>query len=159
MRGLAGKDSLEGGQGADILDAGAGADKMRDDDGAVALAGDGNDTEFGSQAADTINLGGGKDLMIFNDILDATDMVIGFDRIAGGASQDVINLDALFDSRGIATSQRAGLVTFVDVGNDVEARVNVGSFSVTVLTFKDMPDTAGLTAGNTAIDDVFVGTL
>jgi len=70
----------------------------------------------------------------------------------------VINLDALFDSRGIATAQRAGLVTFVDTGNDVEVRVNVG-FSVTVLTFKDMPDMTGLTAGNAATDDVFVGSL
>ena len=49
-------------------------------------------------------------------------------------------------------------MTFVDVGNDVEVRVNVG-FSVTVLTFKDMPDTAGLTAGNLAPDDALVGTL
>ncbi len=144
-----GNDTLDGGNGDDNITGGLGAE--------VITAGDGNDTVFGSQAADTINLGGGKDLMIYKDILDGPDTVIGFDRTAGGVSQDVINLDALFDSRGIATAQRAGLVTFIDTGNDVEVRVNVG-FSVTVLTFKDMPDTNGLTAGNLATDDVFVGT-
>ncbi|HVR68857.1 MAG TPA: Ig-like domain-containing protein, partial [Verrucomicrobiae bacterium] len=145
-----GNDSLDGGNGDDSITGGLGAE--------LIVAGDGNDTVFGSQAADTVSLGGGKDLMIYKDVLDGPDMVSGFDRTAGGASQDVINLDALFDSRGIATAQRAGLVTFVDTGNDVEVRVNVG-FSVTVLTFKDMPDTTGLTAGNLATDDVFVGTL
>ncbi len=145
-----GNDTMDGGSGDDAITGGLGAD--------LIAAGDGNDTVIGGQAADTITLGGGKDLMIYRDILDATDMVSGFDRTAGGASQDVINLDALFDSRGIATAQRAGLVTFVDTGNDVEVRVFVG-FSVTVLTFKDMPDTTGLTAGNAATDDVFVGSL
>ena len=79
-------------------------------------------------------------------------------QTAGGSSQDTIDLDALFDSRGIATANRAGLVSFVQVGGDVQLHVNVG-FDVTVLTFKGMPDTSGLTVGNAPTDDVHVGSL
>jgi hypothetical protein len=50
------------------------------------------------------------------------------------------------------------LVTFVDVGNDVQLHVNVG-FDVLVLTFKNMPDTTGLSVGNAATDDVQAGSL
>jgi len=145
-----GNDTLDGGAGNDNITGGLGLD--------VITAGDGNDTIFGSQQADTITLGNGHGLLIYKDILDGTDAVTSFDKTAGNSSQDTIDLDALFDSRGIATNQRAGLVTFIDVGNDVQLHVNVG-FDVLVLTFKGMPDTTGLTVGNAATDDVQVGAL
>ncbi|HTO82192.1 MAG TPA: tandem-95 repeat protein, partial [Methylomirabilota bacterium] len=161
MSGGAGNDIIigGGGNGNDSLDGGSGDDSISGSLGSdLITTGDGNDTVFASQGADTITLGSGHDLLIYKDILDGPDSIGGFDKTAGGSSQDTIDLDALFDSRGIASNDRAGRVSFVQVGGDVQLHVNVG-FDVTVLTFKGMPDTTGLTVGNAATDDVHVGSL
>jgi trimeric autotransporter adhesin len=141
LSGLAGNDELEGGLGADTL-----------------LGGTGNDLLNGGGGADQINTVGGRDRVTYGATADAGDVIIGF--AAKGADQDFVDLDALFDSLGVAAG-RAARVSFVDTGADVELRIDtdgVGGADLTLLTFKGMASTADLTVGNGSTDDVLVGT-
>ncbi|WP_193367595.1 NosD domain-containing protein [Pelagibius marinus] len=61
------------------------------------VGGEGDDTLNGGIGSDTLVGGEGSDLFIYTDILDAGDVIEGFDATGG----DQIDLDGLFDSLGV----------------------------------------------------------
>jgi Ca2+-binding RTX toxin-like protein len=137
----------------DVIDGGAGDD--------VIFGNEGNDTVIGGAGADTIDGGPGNDTIRYDSPLDAGDVIQNFDANPAGG-QDVVDLDALFDSLGVADADRAGRVQFQDSGADVNLNVdadgNAGNGAeVTVLTFQNASP-ASFTAGTAPTDDVQVGT-
>ncbi len=58
-------------------------------------------------------------------MLDGHDIVTGFDGNATDG-QDTLDLDSLFDSLGVAQSDRAARINISDLGATVEVRVNTG---------------------------------
>jgi VCBS repeat-containing protein len=163
LAGGAGNDILTGGEGNDTLSGGGNDDVITGGLGNDSIdSGTGNDTITAGQGNDAVTLGTGLDMLRYTDILDAADTVSGFGKT--GADQDIIDLDALFDSRGIATGDRAARVAFVDVGPSVQLRLDIdgnagNGAELTLLTFQAMSNTADLSAGNAATDDVRIGTL
>lgn len=89
---------LDGGNGNDILIGGGGTDFL--------YGGFGADTIAGGAGADTIDGGWANDTILYHSVQDGDDTILNFEggRLGG---QDVIDLDALFDSLGIATADRA----------------------------------------------------
>ena len=92
--------------------------------------------------------------MKYTSTLDGSDFISDFDGDPTGG-QDVLDLDALFDSLGIAASKRAGLVHINDLGNTVEVSVNANAngnagFELLVATLNTADD---VTKGQ----DVIVG--
>ena len=90
--------------------------------------------------------------------IDGQDIVTGFSATAG-AEQDVVDLDTVFDSLGVASGDRAGKVAILDgAGNGATANDTVISV--------DTDGTAGVSAGDVRIvligvvthTDVTVGT-
>jgi Ca2+-binding RTX toxin-like protein len=143
--GGAGRDELFGSSGNDILDGGIGDDSLS--------GGTGNDVMIGGRGNDEITTGAGVDRVRYTSVLDGHDVVLDFDGDPAGG-QDVLDLDALFDSLGIVASKRAGLVRIDDLGGTVEISVNADGkagfeLSVATLTTADV-----ITKGQ----DVFVGT-
>jgi hypothetical protein len=120
----------------------------------------------GGAGNDTIDLtGGGTDIVKYANVLDASDVLQGFTKISG-SEQDVVDLDALFDSLngGTASAARAGRVILSDTGADVALGIDTdvvadGVANVVLLKFQSMADTTSLTIGNLATDDIKVGTL
>ena len=78
-------------------------------------SGGGNDTITGGAGADTINVASGNDRLLYLSTADVLDTIIGFDNNPAGG-QDLVDLDALFDSLGVAAASRAGRVQLVDTG-------------------------------------------
>jgi hypothetical protein len=66
----------------------------------------------------------------------------------------VLDLDALFDSLGIAASKRAGLVNINDLGNTVEISVNADGKAGFELLIATLNTVDVITKGQ----DVIVGT-
>ena len=150
--GDAGDDTIFGARGDDQIDGGTGNDSL--------VGGTGNDTITGGQGDDTINLGGvtspGDDVVQYTSKLDGHDVINNFDSNSSGG-QDTLNLDALFDSLGVATADRAGKVNITGSGTTtVEVNVdtdNNGTFDLHAATLHTV-DTSAVTVGA----DVLVGT-
>ncbi len=70
---------------------------------------------FGGEGDDTITGGAGNDRIFYTNQFDGHDLIIGFDGNPIGG-QDVLDLDALFDSLGVKTEDRAGRISIVDKG-------------------------------------------
>ena len=64
--------------------------------------------------------------MKYTSTLDGHDVINGFDGNSLDGGQDVLNLDALFDSLGVGAADRAARINITDLGATVEVRVNTG---------------------------------
>jgi Ca2+-binding RTX toxin-like protein len=134
---------ITGNSGANTL-TGNGDDDTLDGSG-------GNDTVIGGVGDDQINVATGHDVVRYTTALDGHDVITNFDGNASGG-QDVLNLDALFDSLAVATADRAGRVTVGPlVGNSVD--VQVDGVAIATLNLANPAD--AITVGA----DVVVGTL
>jgi RTX calcium-binding nonapeptide repeat (4 copies) len=147
LQGGGASDSLVGNGGNDRLDGGLGND---------SLAGStGNDTVTGGRGNDSIDVSSGNDLVRYTSTLDGRDVISGFDGNATNG-QDKFDLDALFDSLGVAAASRAGRVSIVDSGSSVDVRINAdgngaNGFELTIATLKTAD---AVTVGS----DITVGT-
>jgi Ca2+-binding RTX toxin-like protein len=100
-----GNDTLIGSAGGDLLFGGA--------DNDLLIGGAGNDTLIGGAGSDILNGGSGSDIFVYNDVVDAGDLIEGFD--ATGA--DRIDLDGLLDSLGIGDADRSARVEVQQAGS------------------------------------------
>ena len=138
---------LTGNGAANALAGDAGSDTL--------VGGAGNDTVFGGSGDDQIDVSVGNDTVRYTSALDGSDVINGFDGNATGG-QDVLNLDSLFDSLGIAAASRAGRLsvdthaTSVDVRFDADGNAANG-FELTIATLNSAD---AITVGS----DVIVGT-
>jgi Ca2+-binding RTX toxin-like protein len=105
----------------------------------------GDDTILGGGGNDTIDGGLGDDTFLYTSKLDGKDVINGFE--GGTTGQDVLDLDALFDSLNVATVDRA--VVLNDKGSSVEVRVDVDG--------KDTNGAEFLVATLNTADDITVG--
>jgi Ca2+-binding RTX toxin-like protein len=187
LQGGAGNDSIVGGDGNDLIDwsdatggishtlaaggtgsanlasVGLGTDSYSSIQGIIGsnfadtLTGNASDNTLqGGHGNDVLDGGGGNDTFNYTSTLDGQDVINNFDSNNTGGT-DVLNLDALFDSLGVATANRAGHVnitgsgtTTVDVNVDSD---NNGTFDLHVATLHTV-DTGAVTAGQ----EVIVGT-
>jgi VCBS repeat-containing protein len=156
-----GNDSLAGGSGNDLIEGGSGNDKLDGGAGDDALVGGaGNDTY------DLDNESGDNDTIYITSNLDGNDVVNNFgdgENNGEAGSQDFIDLDQLFDSLNVATSDRAGRVQIADVGSNATVTVDLtgNGFdgSDIVITLNGIANIANLTKGNGATDDIHLGTM
>lgn len=116
--GTDGNDALLGGAGSDILN-----------------GGDGDDILIGGAGDDTLVGGDGADVFVYTDILDAGDLIVGFD----GAAGDRIDLRGLFEALDIAVGDRADRIEIDQAGPGGNATIAIdadgnGSFEVTLAT-------------------------
>ncbi|WP_448510774.1 beta strand repeat-containing protein [Immundisolibacter sp.] len=151
---------LTGTSGADTITTGALNDTINGGGGADTISGGaGNDVLIGGAGNDTIDAGGASDQDIISYLAVAngadtasngSDMIINFDADATGG-QDFINLDALFDSLGVATDSRAALVN-ISGSNEVQINLDQadGTFEYTVATVIVL-------VGTLDLDDIQVG--
>jgi Ca2+-binding RTX toxin-like protein len=110
-----GNDTLSGGAGNDLLLASWGNDRL--------LGGSGSDTINGDIGDDTIVGGAGADVILYGMVFHGHDLIAGFDGNAAGG-QDILDLDVLFDSLGLAAADRAARVQIIDTRSVVELRVD-----------------------------------
>jgi Ca2+-binding RTX toxin-like protein len=89
----------------------------------VLIGGFGDDTMRGQAGNDKISTLDGNDVVVYESIGDGRDALFSFDGDATDG-QDVLNLDALFDSLAIADGSRAARVQITDKGATVEVRVD-----------------------------------
>ncbi len=119
-----------------IIDGGAGDDVLIGNDGSeMLIGGEGNDTLIGGGGDDTLTGGADDDLFMFSNYLDGHDEITDFsaDYDHNGTPEfglhdmgnDVINLDAVFDSLGI-TENRA-VHAEVDPSNSNNTILQVGT--------------------------------
>ncbi|WP_119303265.1 DUF5801 repeats-in-toxin domain-containing protein [Dongia deserti] len=154
LNGYEGNDVLLGGAGNDTLNGGTGRDWL--------VGGAGNDTMVGGAGNDLIDVSEGNDTIRYTSKLDGQDVITGFDNSGGSGNQDFIDLNPLFDSLGIATGSRTGLVnistssgnTIVNVDVDGVAGISAGDVKITIVGI-----TSGITAGTGPNDDLQLGTL
>jgi len=119
---------ITGNGAANILTGDAGNDTL--------IGGAGNDTLTGGSGNDQIDVAVGNDTVRYTSVLDGTDVVNGFDGNASGG-QDVLNLDALFDSLGIAAASRAAHLSVDTHAASVDVRFDAdgnGSFESIIAT-------------------------
>jgi Ca2+-binding RTX toxin-like protein len=135
LTGDAGNDTLQGGGSADTLDGGAGDDSLT-----------------GGAGTDRIIVSSGNDTVLYTSKLDGKDIIDGFDGNETDG-QDVMSLDALFDTLGVAADARAGNVKIVDLGVTVEVRVNTGGAPDFDLFAATINTTDAITVGQ----DIIVG--
>jgi Ca2+-binding RTX toxin-like protein len=111
-----GDDTIFGSAGGDLIIGGAGDDVLRGNGG--------NDTISGGFGNDLIIGGSGNDTILYTSPLDGHDVISGFDGNASGG-QDTLDLDALFDSLGVAAADRAGRVSIIDKGASVDVAIDL----------------------------------
>jgi Ca2+-binding RTX toxin-like protein len=137
--GGAGNDQLSGGNGNDVLDGGIGNDTVTGGAGNdTVTGGTGNDTVTGDGGNDAVTVSLGNDVVRYTSVLDGHDVIIGFDGNAAGG-QDTLDLDALFDSLGVAVVDRAARVSITDTGASVAINVDTegnGSFDLAAVILK-----------------------
>jgi len=93
--------------------------------------------------------------VLYTSILDGNDVLAGFDSNPNGGGQDVINLDALFDSYGALSGTRADHVSIVQSGSDTVVQVDTNN---TVGTYEMTITLTGVTASTVTIgSDVLLG--
>lgn len=155
LLGGAGDDQLHGGNDNDLLDGGLGIDVLFGEAGSDTLnGGAGNDALIGGGGDDTITGGTGSDVIKYTSQSDGHDLIIGFDGNPLGG-QDVFDLDKLFDSVAVATSDRAGRVGIVDKGATVDIFVDLDGSPFTDPLFVATLKTSDLI---TVGQDVLTGT-
>ncbi|MFN0299150.1 MAG: VCBS domain-containing protein, partial [Burkholderiales bacterium] len=152
-----GGDTLSGGDGADFLDGGGSADTLRGNDGRDVLIGaGGNDRLYGGAGDDLIDAGGSgdQDIVFYDGVLNTSDvlsngsdMIVNFDADALAGGQDRINLDALFDSLGVANAGRSARVSIAD---GTEIRINMDGNT----TFEYLLATVTTSSGTLDITDL-----
>ena len=126
INGQGGNDLLVGGGGDDILVGGGGDDFM--------FGGAGNDGMDGGGTNDDITFVYGSVLNATDVLSNGSDTITSFDATGGVGNQDFINLDALFDSLGVATADRAVRYQ-VSGGSQLQIDLdNNGSFEYTIAT-------------------------
>jgi Ca2+-binding RTX toxin-like protein len=136
---------ITGNAAANVLDGGVGNDTL--------IGGAGNDTLTGASGNDQIDVSSGNDTVRYTSTLDGADLINGFDGNASGG-QDTLNLDALFDSLGIAVTSRAAHLTVDTHATTVDVRFDAdsnGSFESVIATLNT---TDAITVGT----DIVVGT-
>jgi Ca2+-binding RTX toxin-like protein len=137
--------------------------------GAGAISGTGNDAAnviIGNGAAntitgrggnDTIDGGAGNDTIRYTSALDGHDVIDNFDANPAGG-QDVLNLDALFDSLPVPAALRAARVSVAPpVGGSVEVSIDtngIGGPDLTIVTINLSNPADQITVGQ----DIVVGT-
>ena len=142
--GNAGANKLTGNQGADTIEGAGGNDTIN--------GGGGDDKITGGAGADRIDVADGNDTVFYTSKLDGKDIIDNF-----SAGQDVLDLDALFDSLSVASDLRDDRVALADKGVSVEVRVDAdGKASNGAELFVAVLNTADDIVLNT---DVVVGTL
>jgi Ca2+-binding RTX toxin-like protein len=136
--------TINGSSGFDFIDAsglGAGHVGLQLFGGAdadVIIGSGGNDTITGGTGNDELDGGLGNDTFRYTSPLDGHDVIDNFDGNAAGG-QDTLNLDALFDSLGIAAANRAANVSIVDNGATVDVAIDANGnaadgFELTAVT-------------------------
>ena len=144
----AGSDTLDGGNGNDTINGLDGNDIINGGSGyeVLGLNDFGDDVLTGGEGLDQFDLFEGNDVVRYTSTLDSEsgqgDIIQNFDGDPNGG-QDRFDLDALFDSVGVATVDRAGLVSLS--GN----HLSVLGVNVTLVG----------TIGTLTIDDCILGTL
>jgi hypothetical protein len=133
-----GGDTVTGGGGLDTFLGGAADDILVGGNGNDVIFGDaGVDKITGSGGDDTIDSGSGNDTIAYTSVLDGNDVINGFDENPGGG-QDVIDLDALFDTYGgvAVVGTRASHVDISQSGSDTLVRIDtnnsVGSYEMVI---------------------------
>jgi serralysin len=118
--------------------------------------GTGNDAITGSAGNDQIVVSGGNDAVRFTSTLDGHDVIKGFDGNASNG-QDVLALDALFDSLNVATADRAARVSFAATAGSVDLHVDVSALGngSNIITIATVQTADAVTVGQ----DVLVGGL
>lgn len=149
-----GADSVTGGPGVDTFIGGPANDTLKGSDGDDTINGaQGDDQVAGGKGDDTVDVGTSHDTVLYTSVLDGTDVILNFDGESGGGGQDVLSLDALFDSLVTPTASRAALVQLVDLGSTVEVRVNADGGADFELFVAKIQSTDTITVGA----DVLVG--
>jgi Ca2+-binding RTX toxin-like protein len=154
------RNRITGNEGNNVLDGRDGDDSIWGNDGNDTLiGGNGNDTMEGGRGHDELDMDAGKDTAVYSSALDGGDLLCGFST--DGASQDRVNLDALFDGLdgGVASGDRSGRLSFAQGGDGLELWLDAGCGGCKLLTFSGMTGSTGLSIGAGANDDIFVGTL
>ncbi|NIA67387.1 hypothetical protein HBA54_02140 [Pelagibius litoralis] len=127
LLGFGGNDVLTGNGGNDVFDGGAG-----------------NDTLYG---------GTGSDTFVYNDIVDAGDLIDGFDA----TGVDSIDLDALLDGLGVADVDRSSRVDVQQAGIGQDAVISVDTTGDAV--FDTVLATVTNVTGDLDQNDLNLGTL
>jgi Ca2+-binding RTX toxin-like protein len=136
---LAGAAAISGtgNQLANVITGNAGANTLSGQVGNDTLdGGGGNDNLIGGAGDDQIDVATGNDTVRYTTALDGHDLITNFDGNASGG-QDVLNLDALFDSLGVVAADRAGRVNIgplVGSSVDIQADVSVAGDPANVVT-------------------------
>jgi Ca2+-binding RTX toxin-like protein len=146
LSGDEGDDVLLGGAGNDALQGGAGGD--------VLFGNDGDDTITGGLGDDIAFGGAGNDTFRFTSALDGQDILVDFDGDTTGG-QDVFDLDAFFDSAGVAEADRAARVSISDSGGSVNVSIDADGNAAN--GFEVLAATLNTTATITVGEDVIVG--
>jgi Ca2+-binding RTX toxin-like protein len=143
--GNSGANRITGTASADTLNGNGGDDTL--------IGGAGDNLLVGGNGNDQVDVSAGNDTIRYTSLLDGSDVVSGFDGNPSGG-QDALNLDALFDSLGIAAANRATRLsvatqtTSVDVSFDADGN---GSFESVIVTLNT---TDAIAIG----DDIVLGT-
>ena len=126
-RGQSGVSTLDG-NGLDniLIDRDGQNDTLKGYEGRdVLIGGTGDNLMIGGTGDDLIDLSkGGNDTVRIESKLDGNDIVVGFST-GNAASNDQVNLDALFDSYGPMSGTRADHVTTSTAGSDVNVNVDL----------------------------------
>ncbi|WP_420349549.1 right-handed parallel beta-helix repeat-containing protein [Pelagibius sp.] len=145
-------DTIDGGAGDDTLFGGLGNDDLAGDEGDdILYGGDDDDILFGDAGSDTLFGGAGADTFAYESILDAGDLIDGFD--AEGV--DSIDLSVLFDSLGVLEGDRGARVQVDQAGADQDATILIDSdpasdgFEVTLATVVNV-------TGELTVDDLIL---
>jgi len=154
MSASSGDDSLIGTLEDNRLDGMAGNDFISGEGGDdILVGGGGSDTLVGGLGADTLEGGVDGDVFVYNDILEAGDLIDGF--ISDGS--DSIDLDVLLDGLGIADIDRAGRVEVQQAGTDLDGVIAVDTTGDAV--FDTVLVTLTNVTGDLGQGDLNLGTL
>jgi Ca2+-binding RTX toxin-like protein len=122
----------------------------------VLFGNDGDDTISGGLGDDLLFGGAGNDTFQFTASLDGHDIIVDFDGDAAGG-QDVFDLDAFFDSAGVADLDRVNRVSISDDGASVNVFVDADGIAAN--GFEVLAATLQTTDAVTLGQDVTVGSL
>ncbi len=155
ITGNEGRNILAGFSGDDTIAGGSHDDQLLGGEGNDSLSGGNHiDRLIGGAGDDTLSGGLGRDFYEYESILDGHDLIVGFDGNPAG-DQDFLDMDALLDSLGVATADRAARIRATDRGAAVDIRVDTdgdGTFDLFAATLQTAD---AITVGV----DVVVGTL
>ena len=162
QQGLGSADVLFGNDGNDTLDGGAGADLILGGEGDdVLVGGTAADTLVGGAGNDTIDAGGNgdADVIAYFEANSGTDVINNFDANGTSGTQDVIDLDGLFDSLGFDVAERT--FDIVQIGaSSFELRINADELAGNEYLLATV-NIVGVAGGANVFDamDVNIGTL